>query len=58
MSLPDLSKIPNSQDTNQNFNTCNHDWIFLITEMKNSNLFTENCSKCFSNINTLELFKE
>ena len=37
---------------------CEHEWNFLVTPMKNSNLFIETCLKCLENIETLELFKD
>ena len=40
----------------ENLQSCNHQWDFSITPMKDSNLFVEKCLKCFANINTLEIF--
>ncbi len=44
--------------TPENLQDCNHQWDFSITPMKDSNLFTEKCLKCFSHIETFEVLEK
>jgi len=47
--------IDETKKTIENLQNCDHQWNFLITSMKDSNLFTEECLKCFAHIETIEI---
>lgn len=53
-----LDKVWETLNNNQDLDECKHEWDFLITPMKDSNLFFEVCKKCLKGIKTLELFEE
>lgn len=58
--MEDLSfNEPDNIFTNpKDLGVCKHEWNFLITSMKDSNLFIEACNKCNMSVRTLEVFKD
>jgi hypothetical protein len=58
MEYEDFKKMQKTFKNNQDPKTCQHEWDFLITPMKDSNLFFEICPKCLESVGTLELFND
>jgi hypothetical protein len=50
--------IDQTKETTENLQNCDHQWNFSIMPMKDSNLFTEKCLKCFAHIETFEILKK